>query len=149
MIRQEKCIVMDIDGTLCPVKKKDEAYEDLQPYVDMVKKLQAYQQDGFYIILATARNMRTYDGNLGLINANTARPLFDWLECHEIPYDEIYFGKPWPGRGGFYVDDKSIRPQEFLQHSYEEILELTNCEPFSHENAKSKHTKSTHESVTP
>jgi capsule biosynthesis phosphatase len=33
-------------------------------------------------------------------------------------------GKPWGGRGGFYVDDKAIRPDEFLRLSYEEILAL-------------------------
>ena len=37
-------------------------------------------------------------------------------------------GKPWPGRGGFYVDDRSIRPSEFMALSYEQILELVGGE---------------------
>ena len=41
----------------------------------------------------------------------------------------MHLGKPWPGRGGFYVDDKSIRPDEFLKLSYEEILALIGEEP--------------------
>ena len=50
--------------------------------------------------------------------------VLEWLEKHDIPYDEIYYGKQWQGHGGFYVDDKTIRPDEFLSLSYEEILKI-------------------------
>ena len=32
MIKEEKCIVFDVDGTLCPVKRSDQEYEDLEPF---------------------------------------------------------------------------------------------------------------------
>jgi len=124
MIIKKKSIVIDIDGTLCPIKKKTENYEDLIPFKSVIKKIEEYRSNGFYIILFTARNMRTYDGNLGLINAKTSKKLILWLEKHNIIYDEIYFGKPWPGEGGFYVDDRTIRPSEFIKLSYEEINQL-------------------------
>jgi len=117
---------MDIDGTLCPVKKNNQEYMDLVPYPKILKKLYEYRDAGFYIVMNTARNMRTYNGNIGLINANTAKFTMEWLDKHNVPYDEILFGKPWQGSGGFYVDDKSIRPDEFLKLSYEEIKELVN-----------------------
>lgn len=124
MICEERCIVLDIDGTICPVKKKDESYMDLKPFPEMVNKIRKYKENGFYFIYYTARNMRTHNGNLGKINASTLKLLFNWFDKHEIPYDEIYVGKPWSGRGGFYVDDKTIRPNEFLEKSYEEIIEI-------------------------
>ena len=68
--------------------------------------------------------MRTYSGNLGLINVDTLPTLIDWLQKHCVPYDEIHMAKPWCGFEGFYVDDKSIRPSEFSKMSYEEIREL-------------------------
>ena len=37
-------------------------------------------------------------------------------------------GKPWPGYGGFYVDDKAIRPSEFVNKTEEEIIDLLNKE---------------------
>lgn len=123
-MKDNKVIVIDIDGTLCPIKKPSENYQDLFPYVDMVEKLREYQKMGFYIILNTSRNMRTYNGNLGLINKNTAKTLSFWLDKHNIPYDEIFYGKPWQGKGGFYVDDKTIRPDEFKKLSYDEILNI-------------------------
>src|SRR4051812_29403315 len=117
MIHRERCIVLDIDGTLCPKKKPDEDYADLAPYPEMVARVREYAALGFYIILQSARNMNTYDGNTGLIAANTAKVLHAWLDRHEIPYRELHLGKPCNGVGGFYVDDKAIRPDEFLRCS--------------------------------
>ena len=116
--------VFDIDGTLCPIKKPNEKYEDLIPYEDMVAKLRFYKENGAKITLFTSRNMNSYNGNLGLINANTAKILLAWLEKWEIPYDEILYGKPWPGHKGFYVDDRTVRPDEFLNCTVEELEDI-------------------------
>jgi len=126
MTEHKSSIVFDVDGTLCPIKKPDGSYSDLDPFPDMVKALRQYKEKGFHIVLFTARNMKTYKGNVGAINANTAPQLISWLEKHDIPYDEIYYGKPWPGPNGFYVDDKAIRPDELLKLSHEQILKLIN-----------------------
>ncbi len=113
--------VFDIDGTLCPIKKKDERYEDLIPYAPMVQKLQWYHDRGAKIILYTSRNMNSYGGNIGIINAKTAKVLLAWLDRWAIPYDEIHYGKPWPGPNGFYVDDRTVRPSEFLNLTAEAL----------------------------
>lgn len=114
----------DIDGTLCPIKKKEEEYIDLVPYGEMIDKLREYKEGGAKIVLFTSRNMNSYGGNIGLINANTAKILLKWLEKWEIPYDEIIYGKPWPGHKGFYVDDRTVRPDEFLKYSVDELNEI-------------------------
>lgn len=113
--------VLDIDGTLCPIKSKEEKYEDLVPYENIVSKLRFYKENGAHIVLFTSRNMNSYDGNIGMINKNTAKILLEWLDKWEIPYDEIIYGKPWPGHKGFYVDDRTIRPDEFLNCTVEEL----------------------------
>ncbi|MCF0131509.1 MAG: capsular biosynthesis protein [Pseudobutyrivibrio sp.] len=117
-------LVMDIDGTLCPIKRPDEQYIDLIPYPEMVQKLRACKEDGAKIVLFSSRNMNSYDGNIGLINKNTAPVLFEWLKKWDIPYDEIVFGKVWPGHKGFYVDDRAVRPDEFLQHTPQELDDI-------------------------
>ena len=121
---KEYSFVFDIDGTLCPIKKEGEKYEELIPYQNIVDKLRYYKERGAKIILFTSRNMNTYQGNIGVINKNTARVLLNWLDRWNIPYDEILYGKPWPGYKGFYVDDRTIRPDEFLQYSVEELDNL-------------------------
>ncbi|MBO6147746.1 MAG: capsular biosynthesis protein [Lachnospiraceae bacterium] len=122
----EYSFIFDIDGTLCPIKKEGENYEDLVPYPEMVEKLRYYKENGAKIILFTSRNMHSYEGNLGLINKYTAPILMKWLEKWEIPYDEIIYGKAWPGRKGFYVDDRTVRPDEFLNSSPAELEEICN-----------------------
>jgi capsule biosynthesis phosphatase len=129
MIETERCIVIDIDGTLCPVKGPDERYDELQPIAAVLDRLRAYKAEGFHIILFTARSMRTHGGNVGRINATTAKRAMAWLDRHDVPYDEIHFGKPWQGKGGFYVDDKAIRPDEFVSLSYEAICALVGEDP--------------------
>lgn len=124
MINCGKCIVMDIDGTLCPVKGSDESYADLRPYPEMVQRLRELRVEGYYVILQTSRNMRSYNGNVGLINARMLPGLMAWLDANDVPYDEVHVGKPWAGSSGFYVDDRCVRPAEFLSLSVSEIAEL-------------------------
>lgn len=127
-IASDSTLVIDVDGTLCPIKKDGESYLELRPYPEMIAKLQEYRDLGFRIALNTSRNMRTFEGNLGRINAVTAPEMIEWLKRWNIPYDELYFGKPWPGKHGFYVDDRTVRPDEFRNLSFEEIRHLLSGE---------------------
>ena len=117
-------LIFDIDGTICPIKEKEERYEDVIPNKEIVDKMKMYKENGAKIILNTSRNMNSYNGNIGLINANTAKILLKWLEKWDIPYDEIIYGKPWPGHNGFYIDDRTIRPDEFLKYDIEEAKKI-------------------------
>ncbi|MGX2946963.1 capsular biosynthesis protein [Enterococcus alishanensis] len=124
-----KSIVLDVDNTICE-KKEMKEYAELKPYPEMIDMIKAYRKKGYYIILNTARQMNTYQHNLGKINKNTLPQLINWLDKWEIPYDEIYVGKPWCGTEGFYVDDRAIRPSEFLEMSEGEILKKIEAEPW-------------------
>jgi capsule biosynthesis phosphatase len=117
-----KRIIMDLDDTISFTVGGQ--YSDASPNLPIVEKLREYKAMGFEIAINTSRNMRTYAGNIGKINANTLPVIIAWLEQHNIPYDEIYTGKPWCGFEGFYVDDRSIRPDEFASLSYDEIKQL-------------------------
>lgn len=114
-------LVVDVDGTLCDIKRPDQSYADLVPHQAMVDKLGEYQRRGYTILLFTSRNMKTHGNNIGLINKHTAPILLEWLAKWNVPYDEILFGKPWPGRKGFYIDDRTVRPGEFLSLTETEI----------------------------
>jgi capsule biosynthesis phosphatase len=120
-------LVIDVDGTLCPIKLAEERYENLVPHARVVGRLREWRDAGYRIVLYTSRNMRTFKGNLGLINKHTAPELIDWLERWDVPFDEIHFGKPWAGDDGFYVDDRAIRPDEFVTHTAEELRTLVDA----------------------
>lgn len=68
--------------------------------------------------------MRTHNNSVGKINAFTLPVIIDWLKKHDVPYDEIHVGKPWCGHDGFYVDDRSIRPDEFNALGYDGVRAL-------------------------
>ncbi|NMP14984.1 capsular biosynthesis protein [Thalassotalea sp. Y01] len=121
-----KKLVVDLDNTISFTQKGN--YENSKPNSELIEKLHQYKDMGFEIIIQTARNMRTYEGNVGKINANTLPLAIDWLEKHNVPYDEIHVAKPWCGFDGFYIDDKAIRPSEFETLSYEQIVELLSKE---------------------
>jgi capsule biosynthesis phosphatase len=121
-----KKLVVDLDNTISFTVKGE--YSSAQPHKALIAQLQEYQAQGFEIIIQTARNMRTYEGNVGKINANTLPIIIKWLNEHNVPYDEIHVGKPWCGNEGFYVDDRAIRPSEFNSMSFQQINELLNKE---------------------
>jgi capsule biosynthesis phosphatase len=121
MVKDNKVIVVDVDGTLTLGKEGGDAYASVRVSELMKAKLVALKADGYWIILFTSRNMRTHDGNIGAIMKHTAPTLINWLADHEIPYDELHFGKPWCGHDGFYIDDRAVRPREFLENSLEQL----------------------------
>ncbi|USD65154.1 HAD hydrolase family protein [Vibrio sp. SCSIO 43136] len=114
-----KRLIVDLDGTLTNLDSKD--YTLVSPKLEVIEKLREYQASGYTITISTARNMRTYEGNVGKINLHTLPIITQWLDKHKVPYDEVLVGKPWCGHEGFYIDDKAVRPSEFASMSYDEI----------------------------
>ena len=99
-------ICIDLDGTLCKNLKDGETYETVAPMegaVDVVNKLKS---KGHYIIIYTARRMKTLNSNIGAIIAEQGPVVINWLAKHNIPYDELLFGKPL---ADIYIDDKALK----------------------------------------
>lgn len=117
-------IIIDLDGTICQENIHGVDYFELEPKHDVVKKLRIYKDKGYLIHLFTARNMRKFKGDVDLIKQHTLPVIINWLTKWDIPYDLIQVGKPWCGEMGFYVDDKSIRPDEFVNMDEKEIMEI-------------------------
>ena len=119
-------LAIDLDDTLSVTEHGD--YVNSKPVEKTVDMIRQYKEQGFYIVIHSARNMRTYNGEVGLINIHTLPNIIEWLKKNDIPFDEIIVGKPWCGYDGFYIDDKAVRPSEFHSMSFEEIKELLNKE---------------------
>ncbi len=126
-----KRLIVDLDHTLCvPSSGEDQSadpslkYQAAAPIPAVIEQLRRYRNDGFEIVISTSRNMRTYDGDVDAIKANTLPLILDWLAVHDVPFDEVIVGKPWCGFDGFYIDDRAIRPSEFVSKTYEEVLDL-------------------------
>jgi capsule biosynthesis phosphatase len=114
-------IVIDLDGTICPIKKEGEKYADLLPLPGAVEKIKELRASGHYIIIQTARNMATQQSNLGRVVKNIGKITLDWLDRYGVEYDEIYFGKP---NAELYIDDRAMRFNEWDTINAATISEL-------------------------
>jgi capsule biosynthesis phosphatase len=117
-----KRLIIDLDETI--TLSAHDGYEHAVPNLPLIARLRDYRDSGFEIVISTSRNMQTWAGNIGKINVHTLPLILAWLERHAVPYDEVYVGKPWCGKEGFYVDDKAIRPAEFTHCSLAQIHAL-------------------------
>jgi capsule biosynthesis phosphatase len=99
-------ICIDVDGVLCELRRPEQSYADVQPLPGATEKMNSLKQAGHYIILNTARHMATCNSNVGLVIARQGKTLIDWLAKHNIPYDELWFGKP---HADVYLDDNAHR----------------------------------------
>ena len=122
-----KRLIFDLDGVIA-LDDPERPYAEREPNLPLIEKMRGYQAEGFEIAIATARNMRTFSGQIGRINAVTLPGVIDWLRKHDVPFDEVHVGKPWCGTEGFYIDDRAIRPSEFLRLSLSEIHALIAAE---------------------
>jgi capsule biosynthesis phosphatase len=91
---------------ICELKKSGQSYADLQPMPGAIEKLRGLKAAGHYLIIHTARHMKTCEGNVGQVIARQGAVTLNWLAKHGIEYDEIHFGKP---HAQVYIDDNALR----------------------------------------
>ena len=68
-------------------------------------------KNGSEVIIESARNMLTQSNNEAKVIKNIGLTTLKWLNDNNVEYDGIKFGKPI---GSCYIDDKALRPKEFL-----------------------------------
>ena len=109
-------ICFDIDDTLMSCESIDGMvdYSSPTPIERNVEFLRMLKEAGHYIILQTARRMRTHDGNVGKVLQDVGGVTIRTLEQLNIQYDEIHFGKPY---ADYYVDDRAISSYADLERT--------------------------------
>ena len=105
---------VDIDNTLVTPPLTPGDYTTVLPKQDNINYVRSLKQAGAYIILLTARRMRTHNSNVGGCIADIGKITIDTLDKFGVPYDELHFGKPY---AHFYIDDLAIDADEDLQKS--------------------------------
>jgi hydroxymethylpyrimidine pyrophosphatase-like HAD family hydrolase len=92
-------LCVDIDGTLFESDCIDGEYEIRKVNREMIKRLNALFDTGSEIVIYTGRHWNhLYE---------TKRQ----LDSHNIKYTTLVMGKPVADH---YIDDKAVRPDEFL-----------------------------------
>jgi len=112
-------VCFDLDNTLVSYPKIQGDYETVEPIQKNIEYLRFLKEQGSYIIIYTARRMKTHKGNLGALIADIGKVTLQTLENFNIPYDEIHFGKP---HADFYIDDLAVN----CFHPIDKILGFIN-----------------------
>jgi capsule biosynthesis phosphatase len=99
-------VCIDIDGVIGEIRDPGHTYAEVKVIPGAPEAIQKLRADGHYVILQTARHMQTCDSNEGLVLRRVGLVTLQWLEDHQIEYDEIYFGKP---NADVYLDDRAVR----------------------------------------
>lgn len=118
---KKKVIAVDFDGVIHEYSdgwKDGEIYDDPIPGVqDALKKL----QDKFRIVIFSTRNHdRTIKGEK---QSNQVSDMREYMEKHEIPFDEIYQGNGKP-IAKLYIDDNAYRFEGDWDKSLPEVEKI-------------------------
>jgi capsule biosynthesis phosphatase len=102
---EKKRFVFDLDNTLVSYPTIQGDYTSVEPIQRNINYLNYLYDNGHYIIIHTARRMKTHNGNIGSIIKDIGQITFDTLNKYKIKYHELLFGKPY---ADFYIDDNAI-----------------------------------------
>ena len=108
---ETKRFVFDLDNTLVTFPTIAGDYSSVKPIPKTINYLRNLKKQGHHIIVYTARRMRTHGSNVGAIIADIGEITMNTLKDFDIPYDELFFGKPY---AHFYIDDLMINPKTDL-----------------------------------
>lgn len=110
LLPQRYCF--DLDNTLVSYPEIPGDYTTVKPIQSNIDFLKYLKSFGHTIIIYTARRMNTHNGNIGKVMTDIGKITLETLEKFNIPYDEIYFGKPY---ADYYIDDLAISPYDNLE----------------------------------
>jgi capsule biosynthesis phosphatase len=103
-------LVVDIDDTICTTINRD--YDNAIPHTEIIEKLNTLYRNGWEIVYYTARGQLSLNENLEEIKRLKIPEIRAWLNKHNVFYHDLIVGKPY---GTYYIDDKALRPDEFLK----------------------------------
>lgn len=95
----------DLDMTLVGYPEIPGDYSTCPPIWQNIELVRALYNSGHHIIIQTARRMKTHNGNIGAVIADIGCTTMASLAKYNIPYHEIFFGKP---HADIYVDDLAV-----------------------------------------
>ena len=105
-----KRIIVDVDDTLCSVINRD--FISAIPNQDVIDKVNEFYDNGYEIVISTARGQnscRTPEE----MQKKYERITKEWLDKAGVKYHKLEIG--YKQNADMYVDDKAIRPEEFVK----------------------------------
>ena len=109
-----KTICFDIDNVICKTNNTNN-YSKSVPIKKNIKVINEAYNNGFNVILYTARYMGRYNGNVSKVKKHVKSFTLKQLKKWGVKYHKIYFGKP---SFDLFIDDKSL----FFKKNWSRLL---------------------------
>ena len=103
-----KIICVDFDDTLSFTKNRD--WENAEPNIELILKLNELQRSGWYILILTARGSISCETRQEA-DEKYRKQIEEFLYKYGVLYNELSFDKPL---AAYYIDDKGMLPEDFL-----------------------------------
>ena len=97
-------ICFDIDGVVCGLEKNND-YKKSKPIKKNIKFINKLFDEGYYIILFTARYMGRNNDNIKKAKKIGYKSTLKQLKSWKVKFHKLIFGKP---SYDFIIDDKAI-----------------------------------------
>ena len=104
-----KTIIVDVDETLCYVHNRD--FANGIPNREVIDRVNEYYDNGYKVIISTARGQKSCK-TVEEMNKKYREVTERWLMDNGVKYHELEIG--YKKNADLYVDDKAIRPDEFV-----------------------------------
>jgi len=111
-----KRLIVDIDDTISFTIDRD--WKNAKPNIPLINKLNELYDNGIEIIYQTARGCLSFNGDRKAAEKYYRPIIEEWFKKHNVKYTELSFQKRL---ADFYIDDKAIRPDEFLELNVEKL----------------------------
>ena len=99
-------IAVDLDDTINHSKQPAAEYGNEVLQDGAIETLRQWKREGHYIIINTARHMKTCKNNAAKALARQGLTTLQWLEDNKVPYDELWWSKP---DVDIFIDDKGFK----------------------------------------
>jgi len=121
-------ICFDLDNTLVSFPKIKDDYTSVEPIQKNIILLKYLKKFNHTIIIYTARRMKTHKSNIGKVLCDIGKITFDTLEKFDIPFDEIFFGKPL---ADVYIDDLALNCFDDMEKELGYYLDIVEPRSFN------------------
>ena len=112
----DKRIIVDFDDTISLTTTRD--WKNAVPILPVINKINNLYDKGWEVWIVTARGQLSCKGDFKEADKKYRTIIETWLKKYGVKYHELHFEKYL---ASYYVDDKSLSPEEFVNLDIQEI----------------------------
>lgn len=122
---KQKIIAFDLDDVICFRSMEyenlgPEKYSYCQPYQEIVDLINSLHDDGYKIVIYTARGMSQFNGNIIEVYSKLYNKTNEQLESWGVKYHQLVMGKI---HYDVLIDDKVLNSKNINEKTIKNFLE--------------------------